>query len=94
MDSATIYTLVFLSWLVGAASFVIGLHRMNSPATARSGNRISAAGMALAVLVTFLWLFTPNNPIHPGGLSAIAIGIIVVGFVLGGGFGLWLARTV
>jgi proton-translocating NAD(P)+ transhydrogenase subunit beta len=94
MDSATIYTLVFLSWLVGAASFVIGLHRMNSPATARSGNRISAAGMALAVLVTFLWLFTPDNPIHPGGLSAIAIGIIVVGFVLGGGFGLWLARTV
>ena len=94
MDQAAIDTLVFLAWLAGAASFVIGLHRMNSPATARSGNQLSAAGMTLAVLATFLWLFTPDNPIHPGGLSAIAIGIILVGFVLGGGFGLWLARTV
>ena len=48
MDEATIYTLVFLAWLTGAATFVIGLHLMNSPATARSGNRISAAGMTLA----------------------------------------------
>jgi len=94
MDEATIYTLVFLAWLTGAATFVIGLHLMNSPATARSGNRISAAGMTLAVLATFLWLFTPGNPIHPGGLSPIAIGIIVVGFVIGGGIGLWMARTV
>ncbi len=94
MDQPTINTLVFLAWLAGAAAFVLGLHQMNSPATARSGNRLSAAGMALAVLATLLWLLTPDNPIHPGGLSAIAIGIIVVGFVVGGGFGLWLARTV
>jgi NAD(P) transhydrogenase subunit beta len=94
MDQATINTLVFLAWLAGAASFVVGLHRMNSPATARSGNQLSAAGMTLAVLATLLWLFTPDNPVHPGGLSAIAIGIIVVGFVAGGGFGLWIARTV
>ena len=67
MDSTTIYTLVFLAWLVGAAAFVLGLHQMNSPATARRGNQLSAAGMALAVLVTFLWLLTPGNPIRPGG---------------------------
>jgi NAD(P) transhydrogenase subunit beta len=84
-----IYTLVFLAWLAGAAAFVIGLHLMNSPASARAGNRISAAGMTLAVLATLGWLI-----VRPEGLSGIAIGIIVVGFVVGGGFGLWLARTV
>jgi NAD(P) transhydrogenase subunit beta len=86
--------LVFLVWLVGAAAFVLGLHQMNSPATARRGNQLSAAGMALAVVVTFLWLLTPGNPIRPGGLGVIAIAIIAGGFVIGGGIGLWMARRV
>ena len=94
MSDQAIYTLVFLAWMAGAAAFVIGLHQMNSPATARRGNQLSAAGMAAAVLATFVWLLTPGNPIHPGGIDLTAIGIIVVGFVLGGGFGLWLARRV
>ena len=41
--------LVRLAWLAGAAAFVIGLMRMNSPATARNGNLVSAGGMALAI---------------------------------------------
>jgi NAD(P) transhydrogenase subunit beta len=86
--------LVFLAWLVGAAAFVLGLHQMNSPATARRGNQLSAAGMALAVVVTFLWLLTPGNPIRPGGIDLTAITIIVAGFVIGGGIGLWMARRV
>ena len=59
-----IYTFVFLAWLAGAAAFVLGLHQMNSPATARGGNRLSAGGMTLAVLATLVWLF-----LRPGGLS-------------------------
>jgi NAD(P) transhydrogenase subunit beta len=94
MSQSAIDTLVFLCWLAGAAAFVLGLHQMNSPATARGGNRLSASGMALAVVATFAWLLTPNNPIHPGGMSAVAIGIIVVGFLIGGGIGLWMARRV
>jgi NAD(P) transhydrogenase subunit beta len=94
MDQQTIDALVFLAWLAAAAAFVIGLHQMNSPATARNGNRLSAAGMALAVLATLVWLLTPGNPIHPGGMSGIAIAIIVGGFVIGGGAGFWLARRV
>ena len=35
-------------WL-GAACFVLGLMRMNSPATARNGNLVSAGGMSLAI---------------------------------------------
>ena len=33
---------VHLIYLAAAASFVIGLHMMNSPATARRGNQLSA----------------------------------------------------
>ena len=35
MSQEWIYTIVFLAWLAGAACFVLGLHQMNSPATAR-----------------------------------------------------------
>ena len=45
---------VRIAWLVGAAAFVIGLMRMNSPATARNGNLVSAAGMTIAIVFTFL----------------------------------------
>jgi H+-translocating NAD(P) transhydrogenase subunit beta len=89
ISQETIYALVFLAWLAGAAAFVIGLHRMNSPATARNGNRISAGGMTLAVLATLAWLM-----LRPGGLNVTALAIIVVGFIVGGGIGFWMARRV
>src|SRR4029078_11568895 len=89
MSQEWIYTFVYLAWLVGASCFVLGLHRMNSPATGRSGNQLSAAGMVIAVGATFIYLLT-----REGGLSGPAILIILVGFVIGGGAGLYAARTV
>ncbi len=89
MSEQWIYTIVYLAWLAGAACFVLGLHRMNSPATARNGNRLSAAGMVVAVGATLVYLIT-----REGGLSATALAIIVVGFLIGGGAGLYTARTV
>ena len=53
MSEAWLDTIVFLAWLAGASCFVLGLHFMNSPATARNGNRISAAGMTLATFHPF-----------------------------------------
>ena len=89
MSQEWIYTFVYLAWLVGASCFVLGLHRMNSPATGRSGNQLSAAGMVIAVSATLVWLLT-----REGGLSGTALAIIVVGFLIGGGAGLYTARTV
>ena len=89
MSQQWIYTIVYLAWLAGASCFVLGLHRMNSPATARDGNRLSAAGMTVAVVATLLYLIS-----REGGLSGIALGIILVGFAIGGGAGLYTARTV
>ncbi|GIW20787.1 MAG: NAD(P) transhydrogenase subunit beta [Chloroflexota bacterium] len=88
MSQEWVYTLVFLAWLLGASLFVVGLHFMNSPATARRGNQISATGMTIAVVATLVHLASQ------GALSTTALSIIVVGFVIGGGAGLWLARSV
>ncbi|MEO8468471.1 MAG: NAD(P)(+) transhydrogenase (Re/Si-specific) subunit beta, partial [Chloroflexota bacterium] len=82
-----IEVLVRIAWLIGAASFVLGLMRMNSPATARNGNLLSAGGMAIAIGATLVFLVA-------GGLSATGWIIIVVGIAIGGGAGLYTARTV
>src|SRR3954466_5485848 len=89
MSEQWIYTIVYLAWLAGASCFVLGLPRMNSPATGRSGNQLSATGMVIAVVATLVWLLT-----REGGLSTTAIVIIVAGFLIGGGAGLYTARTV
>ena len=75
---------VRLAWLIGAAGFVIGLMRMNSPATARNGNLLSAAGMALAIAGTAVWLAvgvvdpeSPRTGIGMAGWIIIAAGIAV-----------------
>ena len=83
-------TFIRLVYIVAAACFVMGLHLMNSPATARRGNQVSAVGMAGAVLGTLLLiaagdLSTSGTLIWP---------IIVVGLVVGGGAGAYSARTV
>jgi len=79
---------VRLAWLVGAAGFVIGLMRMNSPATARNGNLLSAAGMAIAIGGTAVLLAARGD----AGVTAWII--ILAGIALGGGLGLYTARTV
>src|SRR5438132_12045322 len=87
MDQGTIEALVRLAWLAGAVGFVIGLIRMNSPATARNGNLLSAGGMALAIAATAIY-------VAQHGASTTAWLIIAVGIAIGGGLGLYAARTV
>lgn len=89
MDQGTLDTIVILVGTLAAAGFVIGLHFMNSPATARNGNLISMSGMALAVVVTFISLMLRDE-----GLSPEALIIIVVGFLIGGAAGLSLAMRI
>jgi len=63
-----------LLYLVAAAAFIVGLKRLSSPRTARSGNLIGAAGMLLAVVVTLI-----DNDVS----WAVIAGGIAVGAVLG-----------
>jgi NAD(P) transhydrogenase subunit beta len=89
VDSETLQTLVFLAQLAGAVCLVLGLHLMNSPATARNGNLLSGGGMTVAIGATLVGLVLREE-----GLGAIAWAIIIVGFGVGGGLGLLTARTV
>jgi NAD(P) transhydrogenase subunit beta len=80
--------IVRLLWLAGGAAFVLGLMRMNSPATARNGNLLSAGGMALAIGGTAVLLAAQGTITLAGWL------IIAIGIAAGGGLGLYTARTV
>ena len=75
-------TLAGFLYLVAAVAFIVGIKRLASPATARSGNQIASAGMLLAVVVTLL------------DRSIIGYGAVIAGLVVGSGIGLYLARSV
>jgi NAD(P) transhydrogenase subunit beta len=77
-----------LVYVLVAAMFVMGLHLMNSPATARRGNQVAQAGMVIAVVATLILL------IHSGTVTATGWVVIIVGSLLGSAVGLWAARTV
>src|SRR5215208_5732717 len=96
MDFETISVLVRLAWLVGASAFVIGLMRMNSPATARNGNLLSAGGMAIAIVATAVFLFARPAGLEgaPASFNGLGWAIILIGIIVGGGAGLYGARTV
>jgi NAD(P) transhydrogenase subunit beta len=50
----TLLEIVNISYLVSAVLFIVGLKRLSSPATARSGNLLAATAMLLAVVITLL----------------------------------------
>src|SRR4051794_33290265 len=87
-----IEVLVRVLWIAGAVCFVLGLVRMNSPATARNGNLLSAAGMAVAIGATAVLILARQA--LGEGFSAIGWAIILLGVGVGGGLGLYTARTV
>ncbi len=81
-------TVVHLVYLAAATCFVVGLHLMNSPATARRGNAVAAGGMAAAVLVTVVLL------VASGAVSATAWVVVLSGVGVGSAVGWYFARTV
>jgi len=66
--------LVATSYLVAATLFLLGLQRMASPLTARSGIRWAGLGMLIATIATF---FLPDLHNIPLIIAAIAIGTSV-----------------
>lgn len=84
----TVSNAVHYIFLAAAACFVMGLHLMNHPRTARRGNTLSAGAMALAITAT-VWLVTYENVISGTGWL-----VLISGGVLGAALGLWAAREV
>ncbi len=54
MSDQDIANLTTALYIVAAALFILGIRRLSSPATARSGNALAAAGMLIAVAVTLV----------------------------------------
>ena len=67
-------TLIQGSYLLTAFLFIVGLKRMSSPVTARSGILWAGAGMLLAVLVTFLYPGMTNYPLI---IAAVVVGSLI-----------------
>jgi H+-translocating NAD(P) transhydrogenase subunit beta len=54
MTFALSQTAINVTYLVAGVCFVVGIKRLSSPTTARSGNVVAAVGMAIAIVFTFL----------------------------------------
>ena len=79
-------------YLLAAVMFVIGLHLMNSPKTARKGNMASAIGMAMAVVMAFIVLFA--GEVSNGFKHSVAVVVLIVGIVIGAVAGVVSAKKV
>jgi NAD(P) transhydrogenase subunit beta len=76
-----------LGYLVATAFFIFGIKRLSKVRTARGGNQISAWGMLLAVVLTFI-------DINLNATGSVFYGYIIAGLVLGGLIGAVAATRV
>jgi NAD(P) transhydrogenase subunit beta len=75
-------SVIAISYIVAAVLFIFGLKRLSSPSTARSGNRVAAVGMALALAATLL------------DHQIVSYWTIALGTLIGAVIGVYFARTV
>src|SRR5881392_1202143 len=71
-----------LLYLVAAICFIMALRGLSSPATARGGNIFGIVGMVIAILTT---LASPE---------VVSYWLIVIGIVIGGAVGAYIARQI
>ncbi len=74
--------LIQFAYVVSGALFIFGLKQLGSPATARRGNMISSIGMLVAAVAALL------------DQGIVDYQWIVIGVVIGGAIGTFVARTV
>ncbi|MBM3618471.1 MAG: NAD(P)(+) transhydrogenase (Re/Si-specific) subunit beta [Alphaproteobacteria bacterium] len=74
--------LVYIAYLVAAVCFILALKGLSSPASARTGNKLGMAGMAIAILTT---LTLP---------SVQSFGMIILGLAIGGAIGYVIAKKI
>ena len=74
-------TFLDYGYIVAFSLFILGLHYLTRPQTARHGNRVAAVGMAVAVIDTLL---------RPG---IGKWGLILVGVAIGTAVGIPAARS-
>ena len=73
---------IAIAYIVAAVLFILGLKRLSSPASARSGNRLAAVGMLIALSTTLV------------DRQIVSFWIIAAGMIVGAAIGIYFARTV
>jgi NAD(P) transhydrogenase subunit beta len=77
-----------IAYLISGVLFILALRGLSSPETSRRGNLLGMAGMAIAVGVTLLTLWSG------GLLDPVTVGMILAGVMIGGGAGAFIARKI
>jgi len=80
--------LAAILYLASGVLFILALRGLSSPVTSQAGNRNGMIGMALAVAVTLVTLFSE------GKLDILTVGLILAGVGVGGVIGAVIARRV
>ncbi len=74
--------IIKLAYLLASILFIIGIKKMNKPATARNGNLISAVGMLIAIVATMVQL------------DVLTIPEVMVCIIIGSAIGYYVAGKV
>ena len=78
--------------LAAAFLFLYGLKRMSSPVTAPSGIFVAGIGMLVAIVASFLYVFSVSAAAKP--FLPVNIGLAVVALLIGGGAAWWSGKKV
>ncbi|MBT8228205.1 MAG: NAD(P)(+) transhydrogenase (Re/Si-specific) subunit beta [Dactylosporangium sp.] len=87
-DLSVFDAIIRLIYLGAATCFVLGLHLMNTPATAKRGNRLSMLGMGAGVAAAGAYI------VHAAEATLTAWTVLILGAAIGSGLGLTSARRV
>ncbi len=79
--------LVTLLYLVASVCFIQALKGLSHPTTSIRGNLFGMVGMTIAVLTTAALIVKLSG-------SGLGLGWVLLGLVIGGGYGAWRAKTV
>src|SRR5450830_930588 len=82
--------LVTMMYLIASVCFIQALKGLSSPSTARRGNAFGMAGMTIAAITTVALILKLKEQ-QTGGLG---LPLVVLGIVVGGAIGTYLAKTV
>lgn len=80
--AGSVKILIDIAYIISASLFILGIKRLASPATARSGNILGAVGVLIAVVVTLL------------DREIVGYSVIIAGLAVGGLIGAVMARRV
>jgi NAD(P) transhydrogenase subunit beta len=80
--------LVTLLYLIASVCFIQALKGLSHPTTSIRGNLFGMIGMAIAAVTTAALI------VKLAGGNVLGLGWVLLGLVVGGGYGAWRARTV